>query len=651
MDIGEMRSRLEDTRQQVKIQLDEIAQGNILSDTERLKIIKNQVEGLWKGKKFQGYYTLHDPSHNKGVEDALYKLIPISDKVIPLCGSAGKKPLSKSQWFCLLAAAWLHDVGMLPNVLNNDPIKGYKLKDIYQAREVHHERSRNYVYENSNIFHLNENEKKNIGTICYYHRRSINLEECSPEDNLPLLSAYLRLADGIHINSQRVDDDLFELFQLIGMPDDSKFHWIKSKLTEEIIPDPHNLSINICFKFKRTDLQDSDIVINMIADEIKSELYTVRDILIKGGISYYLSVDIEENESPGDENVKVLLKQMIDSVRLDTWASASDVADCLVDSIKYLNSLEDKEKSIELLIKFRDSVVQKNLKTRTCHVIIEKIFNIINKNLGLRDQIPPEEILSNIEKELTKIKKDREEAADKIAENAKMVLNGNESILLFGHSKIVLKALSKVEDKEKTPIYICEGRNSGRYSYTNELVYCDGLEYARSVKGLGFKIVKLIPDILVGNLLARKEDGIQKIVLGANGIDIESASFGHTAGHLSIAALAKTYKIPVYVLADSFKFGNLNYNNKIERDTQWLMGKGSQCYPQLKGIELFNPREDKVDSEYVYLLITERGGFPPERIPKILKSQYEKYEKDFGNKQEEGSIAPDQITFIHYKKA
>ena len=178
----------------------------------RIQLIQEHVRGLWKGKKHQGYYTLHDPSHNEGVEYALYKLIPIQNDNVPLCASSGKKPLTSYQWFCLLSAAWLHDVGMLSNILKNDEIKGYKIDDIDKARENHHIRSRDYIHQFADVLRLSDDERDDIGTICEYHRRSVNIKKCPTDNNLHLLSAYLRLADGIHINYERIDDDLFGLF-------------------------------------------------------------------------------------------------------------------------------------------------------------------------------------------------------------------------------------------------------------------------------------------------------------------------------------------------------------------------------------------------------------------------------------------------------
>jgi len=259
--------------------------------------------------------------------------------------------------------------------------------------------------------------------------------------------------------------------------------------------------------------------------------------------------------------------------------------------------------------------------------MLDKIFNLVEINLAASKNINPQKIFENLENEVLTIKSEREAAVAKIAENAKPVLNDGEPMLLFGHSKIVIEALDKLDKdiKKITDVYVCEGRNSGRYSYLNEIEYCDGLEYATAIKERGFINVILVPDILVGNLLARTQNKVRKIVFGANGIDIKEVSFGHTAGHLAIAKLGGLYNVPVYVLADCFKFGELKYNETIERKNKWLMGEGSINYSKLDGIRVFNPREDKVGYEDISYLITELGMFPPLQIPKIVKAKYSQF--------------------------
>ncbi len=584
------------------------------------------MEDFWSNKKIQGYFTLHDASHSAGVEYSLYKLIPLQNKIVPM---DGKSQFDSQDWFYLVAAAWLHDVGMVPNILRNDPITGVSLDDFEKARKSHNLRSKQYINENYKLIGLTETERDNLGVICEFHRKSMDINKCPKafNANLQLLAAYLRLADGIHINYERIDENLLGLFELIGMPEESRFHWIKSKLTHDVVPDPNNLTISIPLKFSKHDNKFSHLVSNSIREDVKNELSSVRDILIRGGITYYLDVQVIESEIEADQNIKEELQQMINNIQLNTWASASDVFESIVSSILYLNTFDDKDKAMFILGKYQERIITENLKIRSCHIMLDKIFNIVSISLAAADTIDSHKILDNLKSEVLNIKADRDKAIEKIAENAKPVLSDGEPILLFGHSKIVIEALDRIDEgiKKITNIYVLEGRNSGRYSYSNEIEYCDGLEYSIAVKEKGFPNVFLVPDILVGNLLVRTKDKVRKIVFGANGIDINEISFGHTAGHLAIAKLGKLLNVPIYVLADCFKFGELKFKEDIERKNAWLMGEGSINYSRIDGIKIFNPREDKVNNDDITYLITELGMFPPHQLPEIVKNRYSQF--------------------------
>ena len=309
-------------------------------NVSRLESLRRQMRDYWEGREHQGYFTLHDSSHSAGVECALYKLIPLQDAKVP------SDRINPEGWFYLIAAAWLHDVGMLPKILKNDPIGGETLKDFEEARKNHNIRSREYINENYRLLGLTEIERDNLGVMCEYHRRSTDINKCPRRYNLDLqlLAAYLRLADGIHINYERVDDSLLGIFDLIGMPEKSRFHWIKCKLTHDVIPDPNTLTISIELKFSKDDMEDSVLVSNSIRDEIENELHSVRDILIRGGITYYLDVHVSPSPIPADTNIKTLLQQMINNIQLDTWASASDIFNSIISSVVYLNTLEDSYK-------------------------------------------------------------------------------------------------------------------------------------------------------------------------------------------------------------------------------------------------------------------------------------------------------------------
>ncbi|GAH83283.1 unnamed protein product, partial [marine sediment metagenome] len=111
---------------------------------------------------------------------------------------------------------------------------------------------------------------------------------------------------------------------------------------------------------------------------------------------------------------------------------------------------------------------------------------------------------------------------------------------------------------------------------------------------------------------------------GANGVnikdkvDIKSGTFGHTAGHLTIAALANLYRIPVFVVVDSDKFGDMDHDEELERKINWITGD-KRALAKLEGIEDFNPREDIVDADKVYALVTDYGIFPPHKIPDDIR--------------------------------
>lgn len=136
---------------------------------------------------------------------------------------------------------------------------------------------------------------------------------------------------------------------------------------------------------------------------------------------------------------------------------------------------------------------------------------------------------------------------------------------MFGSSSIVLAALKDLPNsvKEQLSIYVAECRGKTQYNSRNEIKYSDGLKYATDLRKAGFVDVVIVPDICVGNLVARGL--IDKVVFGANGIDM-NGGFGHTAGHLTIAVVAKHFGVPVYVISDLMKLGELEWEPELVRE-------------------------------------------------------------------------------------
>lgn len=94
-----------------------------------------------------------------------------------------------------------------------------------------------------------------------------------------------------------------------------------------------------------------------------------------------------------------------------------------------------------------------------------------------------------------------------------------------------------------------------------------------------------------------------------NGIT-EEGHCGHSAGHLSLAIIAKYYQIPVYILCDSYKIGDMDKKPGImERKDQWLKGISQWQWHQKHNFNFLNLRENIVDSSLIDKIITEEGKF------------------------------------------
>jgi translation initiation factor 2B subunit (eIF-2B alpha/beta/delta family) len=136
--------------------------------------------------------------------------------------------------------------------------------------------------------------------------------------------------------------------------------------------------------------------------------------------------------------------------------------------------------------------------------------------------------------------------------------------------------------------------------------YNDGFHYAINLSRKGFKNIELMPDASFASLLSCLEYNIDLskrscVLLGANGVDKNTKDCGHTSGHLMMAIVAKEYHVPVYIIADSFKIGDIKWNPNLVRDeASWLVGQKSYL-DELKNnkITVKNYREDRILREYI----------------------------------------------------
>ena len=266
----------------------------------KLNIIEKEANTIWKkGELYHVYYTLHGLDHSNYV-------ITILDKLIN--GLNPQDNLNETEFFCLLSAAFLHDVGMqckYPNDVERaaqisiTKKRPYTFQDL--IRDEHHKRSGRYIKDNSKNLKLDPIEAECIRLISEGHRQT-KLKSAEYNDQpiglirvrVRLLSALLRLADELDITYERAPETLFDILKN-DIPDYSRIQWLKHYYTSGILINTQQeangkkkTSIEIHCQYPDEDV-GRKITEVLISKPIEETLNDVRLILLEYGLN--LSLD------------------------------------------------------------------------------------------------------------------------------------------------------------------------------------------------------------------------------------------------------------------------------------------------------------------------------------------------------------------------
>lgn len=256
-----------------------------------LDAIENHVKELWSRHIGPPWQPLHDYNHNIQVEYYFYRLIP--DKKID--------KLDTYEWFILLSAIWLHEIGMIIGLFDDDEKQYNENADKFalSVRNEHHERSVRYIKEMHKTLKITR-YKEFISQCCLHHRKYVALPKQkfathkNERINLNLLIAYLRLALAIHLDQKVEDDKLFDLMHTPGLSWEDRFHWQKRKWIEDIRVS-HGSYLLTVMAYKPPENSDLvEIFPEKLIEDMREGLVLVRDILAKGGISFFYDVNYED---------------------------------------------------------------------------------------------------------------------------------------------------------------------------------------------------------------------------------------------------------------------------------------------------------------------------------------------------------------------
>ncbi len=542
----------------------------------RLHDIKKRVLDEHKKSKAPElkWFTPHGEEHYKNVEMRLMQLLPECND------------LSVNEKFFLLTSAWIHDLGMIKGILDGD-----EQLDSYEIRDKHHIRSEQYIVKNHEFLDIEETEKEAFAMLARYHRRRELITQCEESMTLPyhgniriqLLAAYLRLADALHIDQTRAPFQQYAIVLAYNIPINSKLHWLRSMFVLGISINLKNKEIVVQLKYpndiKEWDQDERvlnstlDSIYDSIVQDLEEELATVKEILIKGGQSYILSIRKEIVKVRFDKSFKRDIKTVLNYYYLFDNPSSSALCRLVIESIRGIRDAHNGNirESISTISDFLNEIKKKILDTRTCHTGLSDLVKSVEEHVKKQG-------VEGLDKKLAKDEKKLNNERNGVRENAreffdifqkknpkKLAQNNKVNILLYGYSELVIKSLcgfrdaiiqKKLKDKlndnikahklnleheanNNFRIFICEGQPKNKTTWGGKYLYHDGFRYAISLAERNFEYIYMIADATAGSLIARANNSsfppIDFIMVGANGFT--EKEFKHSAGHSTIAAL------------------------------------------------------------------------------------------------------------------
>jgi translation initiation factor 2B subunit (eIF-2B alpha/beta/delta family) len=226
---------------------------------------------------------------------------------------------------------------------------------------------------------------------------------------------------------------------------------------------------------------------------------------------------------------------------------------------------------------------KKLLSLRPTEPMIEKVLNFADKN-------SPKKILKHFD-----------EVQKKINSYVLKLIKKQEVIFTHCHSTNVVRALINAKIK---------GKDFEVYNTETRPLF-QGRKTAKELRNAGIKITMFV-DSAMGVAIS-KEQGtkkVDKIFLGADAL--LKKGIINKIGSETIAKLAKQEKIPVYIIADSWKFTK----KKVPREQRKLNEVWDNAP---KKIKIKNPAFEFVKKKYITGIVTEFGIMKYKEFLKNIK--------------------------------
>jgi len=235
-----------------------------------LELIIERVKVYWE-TPLDSWFTQHNWNHSDRIVEHINSLLSTSNIV-----------LEKEERFVLLAAIYLHDIGMqLPEYAQLPKKTTYTSGDLEEIRKNHHESSYAAIIDSikGRKINLGLNNYLDfvsaIAEVARYHRK-LDLNNLSDKKigktnlRLPLLAAILRFGDELDADYRRVSIDILKTRDI---PIISKFYWWGHHYVQSISIVDNTITIN--YRFPQ-EYQTEQKLINLFRHKIWDSIYRQR---------------------------------------------------------------------------------------------------------------------------------------------------------------------------------------------------------------------------------------------------------------------------------------------------------------------------------------------------------------------------------------
>lgn len=201
------------------------------------------------------------------------------------------------------------------------------------------------------------------------------------------------------------------------------------------------------------------------------------------------------------------------------------------------------------------------------------------------------------------------EAVQKIAEiGAKRIVDGDH-LMTHCNSETAVKMILKAhQDGKRITVFVTESRPRYQGRLTASFLAKNG-----------------VPTTLIADTAARVYMGkVDKVVVGADAMASNGAVV-NKIGTAQLAVLAHEARARFFVAAESYKLSPATFLGElVEIEERSITEVAPEAWLQSNpNLRVKNPAFDVTPPEYIDLIITERGIFPPQGIILLMKELYQ----------------------------